>query len=225
MPALKNKKSERFAQSIAAGHDAEEAMRRAGYAPDRRNAPRMRRRPDIAARILELVAIAETKRAATIAAAPAAPDRAEVSDPFELAAWRAYDAATAIGDQRGARAALALVAKARTAPTRKAADGAEDAPAPRRLWFPEAFGLPADAPPSALDAVTYEALATPESVRRDRADASRSQRQAALMRERMGGAMAEYRARVAAMSAPGEETPAQRVAAVEAKRRGVAGGY
>lgn len=54
MPALDNPRHERFAQELAKGLSAVEAMQSAGYSPDRGNATRLTANDSIKARVTEI---------------------------------------------------------------------------------------------------------------------------------------------------------------------------
>jgi hypothetical protein len=54
MPTLRNPKYEAFCRELAAGSDVRDAYTSAGFKPHRANGSRLRRRPDVAARISEL---------------------------------------------------------------------------------------------------------------------------------------------------------------------------
>jgi phage terminase small subunit len=61
MAILKNPRHERFANLIVDGNSACSAHKEAGFSGDRRDASRMRQRPDVTTRIKELTAAREAK--------------------------------------------------------------------------------------------------------------------------------------------------------------------
>ena len=66
MSALRNARREAFARAVAAGASATDAYEQAGYRRDNGAACRLAQKPDVAARIAELQAIAAEKAAVTI---------------------------------------------------------------------------------------------------------------------------------------------------------------
>jgi phage terminase small subunit len=67
MPALANARHERFAQELAKGKSATEAMREAGFKSDRRNTTRLTTNEDIQRRVAELQERAAVKTELTVA--------------------------------------------------------------------------------------------------------------------------------------------------------------
>jgi hypothetical protein len=63
MAELKDTRRERFAQLLSLGMDALKAHGQAGYRADKSNASKLARRPDVAARVEELVAAEEQRLA------------------------------------------------------------------------------------------------------------------------------------------------------------------
>lgn len=66
MPVLKNPKHELFAQEVAKGTTLEIAYERAGYAPSRKNAQRLRSNEGVSRRIEEILSLAAERTGVTI---------------------------------------------------------------------------------------------------------------------------------------------------------------
>ena len=214
MPKLSNPKFESFAQKVASGATLAAAYKAATGKDDRQYASKVAKRPLIAERIREIVADRAAKAAATIASAPSPPDRTIASD-FEREVYKSVDAARAVGDHRAATAALKLLTTKRATAEAEAAATVKEPP-PRRLYYPETIGLPADADVITVSDALLRALATPEQIAADEAERADDRRKDARMRESIEASMARYRAAVAAI--PDQETPAARLAMLEAKR-------
>jgi hypothetical protein len=202
---------EQFARAKAKGFDLAYCMKAAGYPHDRRNASRIALRPEVIARVAELVAIAAGKDHLMISSGPMPPDRSGVTDPLEAAIWAAHDAAVAIGDLRGARQSLSILGQQRRGRQKVVADP-EVAAATERSTTPT-IGV------RAFNALWRQHMMTQQE--RDAEDAEDEKEAAArtLQAERTEAAMAEYRLKLDAMPRYGEETAQQRVAALEGKRR------
>lgn len=67
MPVLKNPKWEAFAQGLAKGKTGDQAYTDAGYAPNRKNASRLRTNEDVSSRVNELLGRAATRAEITSA--------------------------------------------------------------------------------------------------------------------------------------------------------------
>jgi hypothetical protein len=219
MPKLANPKLEAFAQKVAAGATLAAAYKAATGRDDRQYASKVAKRPLIAERIREIAADRAAKAAATIASVPSPPDRTIASD-FEREVYKSVDAARAVGDHRAATAALKLLTTKRARAEAESTATAKEPP-PRRLYYPEAIGLPAGAGVTTVTDALLRAIATPEQIAADEAERAEDLRRAAATKAWTDKSMAEYRARLAATPEPGEETPAQRVARAEAKRQPV----
>lgn len=89
MPILENQRHELFAQEVAKGKSATEAYKTAGYRPSRKNASRLRTKEDVAARVMELQAVAARSTAITI-----------------KSICRELDEANAVARERGQAAAM-----------------------------------------------------------------------------------------------------------------------
>jgi hypothetical protein len=67
MPVLSNARHERFAQALAQGKSATEALEVAGFKPNRRNTTRLKTKEDVAARVAELQERGAAKTEITLA--------------------------------------------------------------------------------------------------------------------------------------------------------------
>jgi hypothetical protein len=214
MGKLADHRKERLAAALAAGHKLADAAGKAGYTADRRNAHRTARQPAVRARIEELRAIIETKRAATIAAAPAPPDREPTGNEIADAALAEYDRARSVGDHRAARSALSIAQRALSVRERKRLAVAAEAAA---ATVP-AKGCPS-MPVEELNKLLRQNLMTQHERIVENLQAVKDAHQHARAQAWSERTMSEYRERCAAWQARAD-TPEGRAGVIASKRRG-----
>ncbi len=87
MPALKNTRWEKFAQSLAKGLNGGDAYAAAGYVPNPRNADRFKKNKEIMARVDELVAVGADKAGVTVERIMAELARIGFADITKAVEW------------------------------------------------------------------------------------------------------------------------------------------